>query len=56
MDENWRVERRIMGRRERGEGILKTISAFYEAKERAREQETTRRRIHTGFMECNRSG
>ena len=52
-----RDDGRMMGRRERGEGILKT---FQRSTKQDREEETTRRReIHTrdgGFMECNRSG
>ena len=36
MGETWRADGRMMRRRERGEGILKDFSAFYETKENGR--------------------
>ena len=39
MGERWRADGRMMGRRERGEGILKTFQ-----RSTKREEETTRRR------------
>ena len=56
MGGRWRADGRMMGRRERGEGILKTIPAFYEAKEKARNHEKEGNTYSGGFMECNFSG
>ena len=55
VDEKWRTEGRMIGRREQGEGIVKTKSASQEVKKRARKHEGGNTYLRRGFVRFNHS-